>query len=81
MIPSFTLLPRDNFLTFTLVLTLSISINLRLSSSSQLNASPLARNAQVSFFTDYDMSGQFRPISGSIGLVQAIIEGIGAQKF
>jgi DNA-binding MurR/RpiR family transcriptional regulator len=43
--------------------------------------SALARNAQVSFFTDYDVSGQFRPISGSIGLVQAIIEGIGAQKF
>jgi len=42
-------------------------------------SSPLAKAARVCFFTDYDVAGQFRPISGSIGLVQALITAIGEQ--
>ncbi len=40
-------------------------------------ASPLAASAEISFLTDYDVAGQFRPISGSIGLVQALVTSIG----
>ncbi|MGI9481108.1 MAG: MurR/RpiR family transcriptional regulator [Hyphomicrobiales bacterium] len=36
-------------------------------------SSPLARNSTVSFCVDNEVSGQFRPISGAIGLVQSII--------
>lgn len=36
--------------------------------------SPLAKNATVSFMTDQNATGRFRPISGAIGLVQVIIE-------
>jgi len=42
-------------------------------------SSPLYKAARVCFFTDYDVAGQFRPISGSIGLVQALITAIGEQ--
>ncbi len=40
-------------------------------------ASPLAVSAGISFLTDYDVAGQFRPISGSIGLVQALVTALG----
>lgn len=36
-------------------------------------SSPLAQNATVSFFVDYGDHGQFRPIAGAIGLVQAMV--------
>ena len=39
-------------------------------------SSPLARNSTVSFCVDTEVTGQFRPISGAIGLVQAIIVGL-----
>jgi DNA-binding MurR/RpiR family transcriptional regulator len=37
-------------------------------------SSPMARSASLSFCVDGDSTGQFRPISGAIGLVQSIIE-------
>ncbi len=40
--------------------------------------SPLARNATVSFLVDNQDGLQFRPISGAIGLVQAIIVSVSA---
>ncbi len=40
--------------------------------------SPLARNATVHFLTDNEAGLQFRPISGAIGLVQAIIVSVSA---
>ncbi|GAB4235289.1 MAG: MurR/RpiR family transcriptional regulator [Kiloniellaceae bacterium] len=41
-------------------------------------SSPLAANASLAFFVDNESGGQFRPISGAIGLVQAIIVGLSA---
>jgi len=41
-------------------------------------SSPLAANASLTFFVDNESGGQFRPISGAIGLVQAIIVGLSA---
>ncbi|MGR3342860.1 MAG: MurR/RpiR family transcriptional regulator [Paracoccaceae bacterium] len=38
--------------------------------------SPLARNSTISFFVDNDVTGQFRPISGAIGIVQSLIVGL-----
>lgn len=38
--------------------------------------SPLARNSTLSFFADIDATGQFKPISGAIGLVQTICMGL-----
>ncbi len=42
--------------------------------------SPLAQNASISFFTDKETAGHFRPIAGAIGLVQAIIESLGERS-
>jgi DNA-binding MurR/RpiR family transcriptional regulator len=42
-------------------------------------SSPLGANASLAFFVDNESGGQFRPISGAIGLVQAIIVGLSAQ--
>ncbi len=39
-------------------------------------SSPLARNSTISFYVDTDVAGQFRPISGAIGLVQSLIVGL-----
>jgi len=44
-------------------------------------SSPLAQNATISFFTDKETAGRFRPISGGICLVQAIIESLGERSF
>ena len=41
-------------------------------------SSPLAANASLAFFVDNESGGQFRPISGAIGLVQTIIVGLSA---
>jgi len=38
--------------------------------------SPLAHNSTISFFVDNDVTGQFRPISGAIGIVQSLIVGL-----
>ena len=42
-------------------------------------SSPLARNSTLSFCVDANVTGQFRPISGAIGLVQTIIESLSFQ--
>lgn len=42
-------------------------------------SSPLARNSTIAFCVDNEASGQFRPISGAIGLVQAIIVSLSAR--
>lgn len=42
-------------------------------------SSPLARNASLYFCVDNEVTGQFRPISGAIGLVQTLIEGLSAE--
>lgn len=39
--------------------------------------SPLARQARLAFFVDNASTGQFRPISGAIALVQALVSGLG----
>lgn len=39
-------------------------------------SSPLAANASLAFFVDNESGGQFRPISGAIGLVQSIVVGL-----
>ncbi len=39
--------------------------------------SPLARHARLTFFVDNAATGQFRPISGAIALVQALVSAIG----
>lgn len=39
--------------------------------------SPLARHARLAFFVDNASTGQFRPISGAIALVQALVSGLG----
>lgn len=41
-------------------------------------SSPLARDATLTFYVDTEASGEFRPISGAIGLVQSIIVSLGA---
>jgi DNA-binding MurR/RpiR family transcriptional regulator len=38
--------------------------------------SPLARNSSLAFVVDNEATGQFRPISGGIGLVQALCMGL-----
>ena len=35
--------------------------------------SPLSRGATLAFHLDTEVTGQFRPISGAIGLIQAIV--------
>ena len=42
-------------------------------------ASPLAANADVSFFVDDPSDGAFRPIGAAIGLVQALVESLRAR--
>lgn len=42
-------------------------------------ASPLATHSTVAFCVDNEVTGQFRPISGAIGLVQTIILCLGAE--
>ena len=39
--------------------------------------SPLARHANLAFFVDNAATGQFRPISGAIALVQTLVAGLG----
>jgi hypothetical protein len=39
----------------------------------------LARNATLAFEVDTDVTGQFRPISGAIGLVQSLIVSLAAR--
>ena len=39
--------------------------------------SPLARHAHIAFFVDNAATGQFRPISGAIALVQTLVSGRG----
>lgn len=39
--------------------------------------SPLARHARLGFFVDNAATGQFRPISGAIALVQTLVCGLG----
>jgi DNA-binding MurR/RpiR family transcriptional regulator len=39
--------------------------------------SPLARHARLSFFVDNAATGQFRPISGAIALVQTLVSAVG----
>ncbi|MEX0956710.1 MAG: MurR/RpiR family transcriptional regulator [Rhizobiaceae bacterium] len=39
--------------------------------------SPLARHAKLAFFVDNAATGQFRPISGAIALVQTLVAGLG----
>jgi DNA-binding MurR/RpiR family transcriptional regulator len=39
--------------------------------------SPLARHAKLAFFVDNAATGQFRPISGAIALVQSLVSGLG----
>lgn len=43
--------------------------------------SPLARHANIAFFVDNVATGQFRPISGAIALVQTLVAGLGHEKF
>jgi DNA-binding MurR/RpiR family transcriptional regulator len=40
--------------------------------------SPIASHASLAFCVDTEVTGQFRPISGAIGLVQAMIVGLSA---
>ncbi len=42
-------------------------------------SSPLARSSSLYFCVDNEVTGQFRPISGAIGLVQSMIEGLSAE--
>lgn len=39
--------------------------------------SPLARHARCAFFVDNASTGQYRPISGAIALVQTLVSGLG----
>lgn len=39
--------------------------------------SPLARHARLAFFVDNAATGQFRPISGAIALIQTLVSGLG----
>ena len=39
--------------------------------------SPLARHAKLAFFVDNASTGQFRPVSGAIALVQTLVSGLG----
>lgn len=39
--------------------------------------SPLARHARLGFYVDNAATGQFRPISGAIALVQTLVSGLG----
>ena len=39
--------------------------------------SPLARHARLAFFVDNASTGQYRPISGAIALVQTLVSGLG----
>lgn len=39
--------------------------------------SPLARHARLAFFVDNVSTGQFRPVSGAIALVQTLVSGLG----
>jgi DNA-binding MurR/RpiR family transcriptional regulator len=39
--------------------------------------SPLARHARLAFFVDNAATGQFRPISGAIALVQTLVSAVG----
>ena len=41
--------------------------------------SPLARHAKLAFFVDNVATGQFRPISGAIALVQTLVSGLGQE--
>jgi DNA-binding MurR/RpiR family transcriptional regulator len=43
--------------------------------------SPLARHAKLAFFVDNASTGQFRPISGAIALVQSLVSGLGQAEF
>lgn len=43
-------------------------------------SSPLALNSTISFLVDTEVSGQFRPISGAIGLTQALIVGLSGKS-
>jgi DNA-binding MurR/RpiR family transcriptional regulator len=43
---------------------------------SDTQSSPLNRNSSLAFCVDNDVTGQFRPISGAIGLVQTLILGV-----
>lgn len=42
--------------------------------------SPLARHANLAFFVDNAATGQFRPISGAIALVQTLVSSLGHEK-
>lgn len=42
--------------------------------------SPLARHANLAFFVDNAATGQFRPISGAIALVQTLVAGLGHER-
>lgn len=42
--------------------------------------SPLARHAKLAFYVDNAATGQFRPISGAIALVQTLVAGLGYEK-
>lgn len=54
--------------------------NLPILSITDTPTSPLAVNATRSFCVDNEPGGAFRPISGAIGLVQAIIVSLGAER-
>jgi len=43
------------------------------------SSSPLTRNSTVTFLVDNEVTGQFRPISGAIGLVQSIMVSLSAR--
>jgi DNA-binding MurR/RpiR family transcriptional regulator len=43
------------------------------------SSSPLTRNSTVTFYVDNEVTGQFRPISGAIGLVQSIMVSLSAK--
>jgi DNA-binding MurR/RpiR family transcriptional regulator len=42
--------------------------------------SPLARHARLAFFVDNAATGQFRPISAAIALVQTLVSGLGHEQ-
>ncbi|MBX3579455.1 MAG: MurR/RpiR family transcriptional regulator [Rhizobiaceae bacterium] len=42
--------------------------------------SPLARHSRLAFFVDNAATGQFRPISGAIALVQTLVSGLGGAR-
>lgn len=41
--------------------------------------SPLARHSHLAFFVDNAATGQFRPISGAIALIQTLVSGLGTE--